>query len=343
MGLLCFFRRTSVTCLLFVGLFVITPPAIAQFLSANAAGEPFSYHGITFQPEAFAGYEKLSLNFNLPATLDLQFQDAGLWVGGVGLQVDCPGRLGFAVKGWGNAKKNISVAAREEPYFSSFETVMWTGSKLQWWTLEGSVHYRASAAWSVSAGLRRDHLSVNLTNPRSKFGALNYDEVRVDPFGFNMYSLRYRSDFSSKLWIPYIGLKLRGNKYKASFLVGPYASADTTAPAGILNKGRTESVFFSFDFSQNVTMKYRVHKPAVFLEGDFRYDCPLSGGVNLGLWFTGNYLNLRGDGAWDLSDSFQLTSNVFPGFFESRSASRQDTASYTRSMVGGGVSLAWAF
>jgi hypothetical protein len=100
--------------------------------------------------------------------LDLAFRDANLWIGAVTARAES--RTGFflMLRGQGNASRQISIETPEQALTARW----WDGSKLQWWTLEGQIGYRVTPNLAALVGLRRDQLSVGLTNPRDGFLAI---------------------------------------------------------------------------------------------------------------------------------------------------------------------------
>lgn len=322
--------------------------AQAQDLSGLAGLGSSLTNGVTVTPQVQVGYQKLGLNFNLPAlrdpgplawpsTLDLELRKADLWLVALEADVDFPSGLTFGLKAQTNFRKNASAYERQEYVEGGTQGVNWTASNLQWWTIDGRLMYRFSPDFSVAAGLRRENLSFNLTNPTTDQGfPLNLDDSGNIGFGLTYERRwRYSSNLVSKLWIPYVGLDIIGNQYKASLIASPFASAEVQVPAEYF----TDTAFFlsGFPLAQLITneeLKYRVMKPAVFVEGNFSYDINVSAGFKLGLWLNASWLRLRGQGNWNYS----YTGQVPPLASSSFSESQQNTAVFTRYLLGGGVS-----
>lgn len=313
--------------------------------------------GVEIGSEFQAGFEKLALNFNLPAaasvaplpnrpaTLDVKFLDAELWVGSLALAIDCPSGLSAVIKGQANAKRNIRVFEREEWAFAGDGGVTWTGSQLEWWALEGQIKYRPSADFAVLVGLRRDHLSVNLLDPIDSNGnPLNFDDSgTIPPFSTFTRHQRYYSDLLSKLWIPYVGLEIVGPNYRASLIGSPLVSAEMTIPAAFLFD-LTIVVFGNpIELLLADSLRYHVNKPAIFLEGNLQYDCTVFSSLNVGLWCKGSWLSLRGGGSWTCDFWGQVINNGVPFAPSEELQSQHHNATYTRYVLGGGLFAEWPF
>jgi hypothetical protein len=326
--------------------------AQAQDLSALAGLGSSLTNGVSFTPQIQVGYQRLGLSFNLPAstdiglsmwpsTLDLQLRKADLWVGSLGAVVDFPSRVSFSLTCQANAKKNAEVYEKEDFGEGGGQGVTWTASRLQWWTIDGRLMYRFRPDFSVVAGLRREQLSFNLSDPTTDEGAPENRDESGSFFGLP-YELhqRYSSSLTSKLWIPYMGLDIIGSQYKASLIASPLVSVDLDVPAALLYRF---AVFFPFGSPvQLITaqqMQYRVLKPAVFVEGNFNYDISVSEAFTLGLWCNASWLHLRGKGEYN----YQYWGQSPPSPPSTDSQEQQNTATYTRYMLGAGLSAVLSF
>jgi hypothetical protein len=316
----------------------------AQSVPAFPINESLSLFGIKIIPEAQIGYQKQSFNFNMPAslsigystTLDLKFRDANVWVGALSATAEFPSGLAFTIAGQANAKRNILVYEQEEFVLGATEGVTWTGSQLEWWTIDGRAMYPLNADYSMVIGLRRDHLTVNLDDPRDGYGnPLNFNQSGIIgglPYSMIQYC---SSDLISKIWIPYFGVQIAGPGYRASLTGSPFASAEIKVPVALL-----------YDLNLTVarlitgeSLLYRVNKPALFLEGNFQYDLKFSPAFNIGLWCNASWLGLRGQGKWSYDYRGEVPPNP-PNYY---SENQTNTTTYTRCMVGGGLSAVWSF
>lgn len=298
----------------------------------------FGSGDLTITPAVQVGYQKIGLNFNLPlpylySGLDLSFKDANMWIGSLGVTADWASGFFLSLKAQGNAKRRITI---DTPETVIYDKVQWDGTGLEWWTLEGSAGYRFSPGVSVLAGLRRDHLSVKMTNPRDEFGyPFNYDSSSL---GIGI-SERYYGDFMSKLWIPYLGLQVSGTRYRASFLWSPFASGDVKIPTALLI---TQTVF-PITVGIGDDMRHRARGGAQFLECNIEYDCNVSSNFGLQVWGSCNWMSLRRNGKLDDTASAFLSVAGVVLFYDTDSISTTDTATYRRYMLSGGLSAKFSF
>lgn len=329
--------------------------AVAQGLPTSFGLESFSLGQVRISPEIQVGYQRLGLNFNLPAfvpgtlispaTLDLQLKKADLWVGSVGIRADLPSGLSLAIYGQANAKRNVTVFESQEFVLIGRRGVTWAGTP-EWWAIDGQVMYRVRNDLSIMAGLRRDHLSLNLSDPTDANGSpLNFDQSGVAaPIALPFHrTQQYASDLLSKLWIPYLGLEFARPWCKASIIGSPFASAEMQIPASQLFDLTTFIGPFFAELRLAEGMRYRVSKPAIFLEGNFQYDWNVSPGLTFGMWCKASWMSLRGKGAWDAN----IWSQVLGSFVNFRPNTENDhqehLATYTRSVLGAGLSAVAAF
>ena len=194
-GLRCWFLLLLMAC----SWLICLPQDIAR---AQAPGMPFGLEsqwiaGVRVTPSVQVGYQLIGLNFDLPIfipnvspppneSLSLQFQDANVWIGALGLKADFPCGLSLILKGQANARRDIRVFTPQDSQGQGIG-VIWNGNKLQWWTLDAGLAYPLRDDWSIVAGFRRDQLSVALSNPWLLGGVggpgpINFFSDQIDPF-----------------------------------------------------------------------------------------------------------------------------------------------------------------
>jgi hypothetical protein len=348
----CGSRPRLVLCTLLV-VIAVTGTARAQDWSALAGLGPSFASGITITPQVEAGYQRLGLSFNLPATrpfsswpstLDLALRKADLWCGSLDAIVDFPSGLSFGLKGQTNAPSRAYVYEGQEYTGGGAQGVHWTADKMQWWTIDGRVMYRFRPGVSAVAGLRREQLSFDLTDPINDQGeTLNLDDSGYIWPGFPALGTykrhwRYASNVSMRAWVPYLGVDFVGTGFKASLIASPCASVDVKVPAEFL----MDLIINSFGTAQIITdeeLEYRVTKPAVFLEANLSHEINVSQALNLSVWGTASWLRLRGKGTWN----YHYTGQVPPDPPGSESLSDTNTATFTRYLLGGGLSAVVSF
>ena len=196
--------------------------------------------------------------------------------------------------------------------------------------------YRVRPSLSIVAGLRREQRSFCLSDPTTYDGMhLNpVDTGTLPPFPYERH-WRYSGTFDSNLWIPFLGLDIIGNGYKASLIASPFASVDIRIPAAFF----TDVALFSVGvpFTQLITfeqMQYRVSKPARLSEAHFTHDINVSTLLNLKVWGNVSWLGHRQKGVWN----YHYTKQNVPNPPQSESQTDRNTAVFTRYLFGGGLS-----
>ena len=307
--------------------------------------EMISLGGIRVRPTLRIGYQSLGLNFtipafahedNSPAPLDLSLRNANVWVGSVRLDIELsPGLFLFAA-GDANAKRNITVITSDEPLnyqdVVTFKPIEWTGSQFQWWSVEGGLGYRLFPATGLIAGLRRDHLTLQPSDPRDAAGnPVNYDAT----FSNRAVSERAYSDILVTNWIPYFGVELMGQFFRASLLWSPFANADVRIPVRYV---RNLALFVGQNFNTSLDYNFKLQKPGTFLEGNFEYLMPLGRTLSFGPWFKGTWLRMTGTGEMTAEFNLQRVGGGTRDVF-AQGALDEQTATYTRYILAGGL---WA-
>jgi hypothetical protein len=306
-----------------------------------------------------AGFQRMSFSFNLPAVLplsgasaglDLEFQDANMWTGVFGLEAYLTRRLSVFFIAQGDVPRDIVIRTGEQPEATGvlwgavpFE---WTGSRLEWWQIEGGLSWRVSESLSLLAGLKRDRLSVGLNDPRDSAGnpvnfAVSYSLIP----GFDFRDIHASlADFEIKLWIPYLGVTLHGPNYRAVGIWSPFASVSSRIPLRALNSyGLFISNFPIFAAEAAGEWNYGMFKPGTYLEGKFEYDVNVTDRVSLQLWCSGSVLNIKGKGSVNYQENIAIAVLGYPLPFPSSSDAAGADGQLTRTSLAAGLSgaIAW--
>jgi|GEM_PF-491446 len=315
-------------------------------------------------PSIRVGYQRIGLNFNLPvpapfnyanagdgsAPIDLQLTDANVWVGAVSLEGRVSPNLSFFLKAEANAKRNAGTVTSDEPSHHnvvgfaprSATPYQWTASQLEWWAVEAGATYAIANNIAIVGGLRREHLSFGLRDPRTAAGApANYQETIN---GIQLFTIESLADFRLKLWVPYIGVQLSGQSYRARLNWSPFLGAAVKLPDQfIINNfvvvSPTITVLYDFQW------KYSMSRIGTLLEGDFEYDLKFSPDVAVKVWAKGSWLKVQGSGNMDeLVDYIDVVANVPPSVARLRaSGSSSATATLTQYVTAVGLSAELAF
>ena len=199
------------------------------------------------------GYASMGLNLNFPIPLDpaavtrpvdLRLLDARLWTGAVLCDVDVMSGVRLFFMGQGNAQRNVTAVTFPEPVFSTLP-IEWTGSKVEWWALEGGLAYSLLNDVNLLVGLRWDHWSIGLTDPRTAGIAI----VQPPLSG-------YSGDIRTKMWIPYFGLEFTGVNYQVRLVGSPFPWTEVRFPL------RAGSIFIGPTVSD---VKYALKNSGAFL------------------------------------------------------------------------------
>jgi hypothetical protein len=202
--------------------------------------------------------------------------------------------------------------------------------------------YQVKPSLAAVGGVRFERLSFDLSDPVNDQGEhLSLDDSgSLPPFTYQRHWL-YTSNLSSKVWIPYVGVNFIGNGYRASLIGSPCASVNLHIPAEYftdlaLSVGGIPVSGLITDES----WEYRVTKPAIFLEGNLSCDFAVSQAANLSVWGKASWLGLRGKGTWHYLYNGQVPPDP-PASGDEQSET--NTATFSRYLLGGGISAVVAF
>jgi hypothetical protein len=314
---------------------------------------PFTLGSVTFTPAARIGCERIGLNFNLPLAdgnaLDLSLRNANLALGELGILAGFGDRFALFANAGGTLRKNLVVSTFQEPLEAGRFSVDWTGTQFQEGYIEAGLLYSWSDDISLVGGLRRTRFLMKLTDPRTEFGPINFskfDAVSINILNIFFYdfneieSQRYSADFNTGIWMPYVGVQLKGQSYRASLIGSPIGWVQIGIPFGLQQSESTSfsvsilSFLFSFSDRDNreSQINYKFNRAGVFLEGSFEYDFPLARKLDLNLWARGSWMHFRGAGSagygLEVTDKYAIllqegntTLFDFQKFIESSSAS----------------------
>jgi len=313
-------------------------------LFPSALQGAFSLGGIEVRTGLRIGYQNIGLNFNLPAfsqidnlpaPLDLSLKNGNMWIGAVRLDAELWRSWFLFASGEGNARQNVTLFTYDEPthYYglTTFAPYKWTGTQVEWWSVDGGIGYRFCPGAGLLVGSRWDRLSLVPSDPSDASGSpVNYDVAGI-------LSERAYSDILATTWIPYFGIELTGRFFRSSLLWSPLGNAALRVP---LRYTRLITSIVPFvPRNTNVEYAFKLRRPGVFLEGNFDYQMTFGGTLGLGIWFRGTWLKMIGDG--DMSQDFHYRDarGIFPALYENQ----EGTGTYSRSMVAGGLSASLEF
>jgi len=319
-------------------LAVLLVPAIctAQELPSLYAIGSLNVGGVGIVPSLKVGYQSMAVNINVPvpfsgifglelataSTLDFKLQDAGVWIGGV--RVDARrGGLSLFVTAEGNASKSARVSTQSDPFWAGFFPVYWRGSNLQWWSIDGGGAVDVSRDLAIIAGFKAEQLSLNLADPIDPTGVIRQFQAQ--------FGDRYSSDFLTKLWVPYFGLRVEGFNSTGTLIISPYTWANVTIPFRYLF---IDTPFFGYEDA-----RYNFNNGGVLLEGDIDYRVQAFANVGCTLWLKGTWCQIRGQGYEGYQGAVTNLGNIVASFSSQASAA----GSFSSYILAGGLSFLYTF
>jgi hypothetical protein len=317
------------------GLTSLVSPALSNMPS-------WSMGTVKVAPYAGFGYQWLGLNFNmpafdseilhLPAPMDMKIKGGRFGTLSAGLDASIPSGLSLFLRAEANIKRDVKILTAEEPVgelLGFARAAEWTGSGLQWWLAEGGLGYQVACGVSVLAGVRRDSISLQLSDPRDASGA------PIEGASQGLGVVREFGDFTAGLWVPYVGLRFEGPNYRTTLLASPYTRGSIKLPDCFM-----WTISFPPFFTYQITnsFEYSVSQPGGFFEGAGEYDVNLNQSAVLRIWGKGNYAKIRGSG--NLDELFQNIGGASPGTWV---GSESATATFVKSTLSAGLSAVVAF
>jgi hypothetical protein len=304
------------------------PPAGYSSCGGNAGCEVW---GLTVVPSIRAGFGRIGYNFNLPIPrqagnitfdidhLDLKLDDANLWLGNVMLDLMVTPDLVVFGEAWATPGRLARSTMIEDPIRAVATPVEWDSS-LEWWQLGFGAAYRIKGPAFVAGGLKFEHLSVNLTDPRAGVGDL-----------VPIFATRLEGDLRTKLTMPYVGFVVIGSNCRGGILYSPFAWASVDVPINslLILPIPDQRLFVGLD-----AVEYSFKRAGVYVEAFCDYRIRPVSGFNMGVWAGGSYLKFRGSG----DESLVIGAGDFH-----RSLQGSGTATLTRSIIAAGLSVGVMF
>ncbi len=263
-------------------------------------------------PYAQVGFQWVGSNLNLPVEnealapflnigpMDIALKDANFWTGIAGITVTA------------NEKFSLFAAAGgilNRPFITSATVPVTLGlgsnsSDLDFTNthVESWFIQTGIGLGPVLLGLYWDHLGFSLNDPRDQNGPIANQTLR--------------SDILTKTFAPFIGIALPSGGAMLTVTYSPLAYSDTSLALISSQANLSE-------------LRYTWNKPGNLLNAMLQYNTPVSSSTSFGLWCNYSWMRMR-QGA-------HLTYETTP--FPAVTRSRDVTATMTKYVVGGGVSL----
>lgn len=282
-------------------LFVFPCTSVSQVPGVPSLGEfgSLEFGNITVIPSVKIGYRSTSLRlsfpvFGFPSTAfppnwwndrpsELTIKRASLLVGSVAVKVDAMSRIYLFGEATGNVSRNLTVSMPVSPWLpwpigiGPDNPVHWNGTQLQWWLLDFGGGYCFRDNLSFLLGFRIDHFSVGLEDPVDTRGS-------IIMFPGNTLV----GDIRTKMWIPYVGVALRGEAYEARIIYSPISWAEVKVPLQFTSGG----VMLTFDQE----MSHRLSDSGWYAGFDGVFRALAVDGFGLNVWASGSYSIIKGTG-----------------------------------------------
>jgi hypothetical protein len=268
--------------------------AAAQgFLPGFLGLDAFDVSGVQVSPSVKVGYQSMGLSLNIPvpysgsfglelatqSTLDFKLLDGGVWVGGLGVAAHKDVFSAF-LSVEANAPKNVRVATDSDAFWAGFNPVDWSGSRLEWWAIDGGGGFDLSPNYGIVAGLRLEHVSLKLAEAVDPTGLIQEFQAQ--------YGDRYRGNLLTKLWLPYVGIRTSGSYFQGLVRVSPVVLCNAKIP---LRYTYVDTPDFGFE-EANYTFK----RIGLWVDASLDSDVQVAPNLRCGVWLKGSWLQVMGRG-----------------------------------------------
>lgn len=311
--------------------------AAQGFLPSFQGFDSFDLGSVQVSPSVKIGYQSVGLNLNVPvpfsgifglelatqSTLDFKLLDGGMWIGGLGVNARRDMFRAFLCVE-ANAPKNVRVAMSSDAFWAGFFRVDWSGSRLEWWSIDGGGGVDLSSNYGIVAGLRLEHLALKLADAVDPNGLIQEYQA--------VYGDRYRSDLQSKVWLPYVGIRTSGSYFQGLFRFSPVVFCDAKIPL--------RYTYIAMPLVGFEEAKYTFKRIGLWVDASLDSAVQVTPNVRFSVWFKGSWLKVRGTG----SEGYQydaIFANVVFDNVEEESGSA--TGMYTSYVVAGGLRAEAAF
>jgi hypothetical protein len=278
--------------------------AHAQGFAPFQGSDTLNVGGVELNSSVRIGYQSMNLSMNLPlpqvdnvylglmetGALDLKLVDGGVWTGGMHVGARKGPFLAFAGADI-NASKKARAATTQEPFrLPVLKPNEWTVSGLAWWNVDVGLGYYLRSNVGVVAGLTLERLSFRMTEPHDPHAALFLQLLE-------MMGADYAGEFSTRMSVPYAGIRLDGGYFKGLIRFSPVAFANVSVP-----------LTFAMDLSEPPAVasfaekaEYKFKRNCLWIDGYFESAVEISSDLHCAVWLKGNWYHLRGKGYEDHS------------------------------------------
>lgn len=284
-----------------------------QNLRLPGLPSPSFMENLKVNPYAQVGFQWVGSNLSLPVeseappvlplnigTLDISLKDANFWTGITGFSVVADEKYSFFAAAGGLLNRPFITAGTVPVSLGGLSTT----SFLEFTNskVESWFIQTGIGLGPVLLGLYWDHFAFALGDPRNQDGPISNQTLR--------------GDILTKTFAPFIGFALPASGATLTVTYSPLAYSNTA-----LSLSSSQS-----NISQ---LRYTWKKPGDLVNASVQYNKPLSSSTSFGIW--GNYSWMR------MRQTAELEFEKSPAPIISRT--RDVTASMTKYVIGGGVTL----
>lgn len=298
-----------------------------DFLSGLPLIQGLKTEKIQLNPFVQIGYLRNAVNMNVPinasldpfpllplphfqiGTTDIKLVDFNFWMGTVGLNAVISPTLTIFVSAGGFLPREFTEEGRTPISFGPLggapETT-WTGSKLEFWTIQWGISYGFGGGSSFLAGMLWSHTSNVFGDPRNQSGPLPNQTLN--------------QDFLLTNWAPFLGIQvMQEGLYRGALICSPFLTS-----WGAQHNRTTLPV--------PTDLSWNLNQPGYLLSftGEYFFPSPVPK-TTVSTWFTASMLSIKG------SSELQFESPIFS---QKRTVDTLILSQYT---LGGGLSFGVIF
>ncbi|MEW6351145.1 MAG: hypothetical protein AB1646_18975 [Thermodesulfobacteriota bacterium] len=271
---------------------------------------------VKVNPYAQIGFQKVGSNLNLPVQnesltgflnigeMDITLRDGNFWTGIAGVNVVAKEMYSFFAGAGGLLNRPFLTSATVPVTLGPGST----SANLEFTNtkVESWFVQTGVGLGPVLLGLYWDHFAYSLGDPRDAQGPIANQTLR--------------GDIITKTFCPFVGLTIPAGDTVFTVTYSPFAYSDTAL--ALMNSQNNMS-----------ELRYTWKKPGNLFNAMLQYNTPLSSSTSFGLWANCSWMNMRQDAELEFRNT--QTPPV--------SRTRDVTATLTKYVVGGGVTLGLKF
>jgi hypothetical protein len=216
-----------------------------------------------------------------PSSLNIRVRSANLWMGGIGADIKKGIFSGFLdLKA--TIPRTIHASTPTEPFYGGQNPVDWYDSHWSWWAISTGAGLDITRHIAIQAGFNWEHLYLSLRNP--------IDQAGIIPSFQRMFGDSYSGRLTSDLFIPWIGVKVKADRFNGTLRFSPLAYTDLDAPfkyTYVITPHSLADVIVENE-------RYTFGHTGIWLEGNLAYDIYRTGKWGVSFWSNASWLWTRG-------------------------------------------------